>query len=205
MAIKVETYKIEKSKTGKGWWTYDFSYDVTQKQLINDTFFDELGFVEFVEMDTTVRNWTFYRCDASNIPFIEKILDVIPCPQQVSVSITPGYKFGPNNYQYESNAFGWICQNIFQEVAKASISVKGQSYSPIINEPSDETTLLKDAIDFMMQIASDDYTPHCSGTGISRYKLDDLTNYSKAEMYIVKQPSIELGLINSAFSTLSCQ
>ncbi len=77
-----------------------------QKQLINDTFFDELGFVDYVDVDTTNRTWTFWRCDASSIDFVKKIMDVLHCPEQISVSIAPVYKFGPSNYRYQDNIFG---------------------------------------------------------------------------------------------------
>lgn len=46
---------ISNLSKNNGIWSYDYTYDQTQKQLINDEFFNVIGFTDYIVSSNSVK------------------------------------------------------------------------------------------------------------------------------------------------------
>lgn len=97
--------KVENLIKTNGIWQYDYTYDVTNKEMINDEFFDQIGFATRAETGLLNRVWVFNHCDAQNYDLIKAAQDIIQCPQQISIQINDAFKFAQATYRYVAKDF----------------------------------------------------------------------------------------------------
>jgi hypothetical protein len=184
MAIKVSNL----NKTN-GIWSYDYSYDNQQKQLINDEFFDVVDFVRNMDLTITPKTRLFNLCDSTDHEFFQLANTIMSCPQSVTIAIQEPYKLASQSFRYVSHDFTWICTNIFRDIMKVSLGVKGLSTNCEI-DPMDATVFLYSALTFIEEFFGSEFS----------VIFEEIRG---GKIYSIAQPSIDVGIINNAFTTLS--
>lgn len=116
-------------------------------------------------------------------------MSVVQCPQSISVSISDQYKEAQVSYRYSANDFKYMCTNIYQDIIKLNISVKGIggcSLGDVV-----VSTLMSNTFLYISDIIGGEYSEWIS-------KMSGATKYS-----VIEQPNLQPGIINDAFGSLS--
>lgn len=172
-----------------GIWSYDYTYDQTQKQLINDEFFNVIGFTDYIVSTNSIKTWLFSFCDSTDHEALELSLNALGCLQSFSASINEGWKFAQHNYRYYHHDFGWMHTDIYRDVIRMTISIKATSDKCEIIE-IDNTALVIASLELIRGVLGDEYDVL-------------LTEISEGTIYVMSTPQIEVGIINEAFNKLS--
>ena len=120
--------------------------------------------------------------------FISMSHDVIHCPQSISVSFSDAFKLAQHNFRNVSSDFTWICTNIYRDIMRSVINIKGKSFDCQIGDV-DENLFLLASLDFIQNIIGVEYQTFLDEIRFGTY-------------YINRHPSIEVGIINDVFSNV---
>lgn len=112
------------------------------------------------------------------------------CPQSISIGIQEPYKLASQSFRYVSHDFTWICTSIYRDIMKVSLGIKGLSSNCEINL-IDGTEMLFSALTLIEDFFGDEFS----------IILEEIRG---GKIYAITQPNIDVGIINNAFTTLSC-
>ena len=97
--------KVENLINSNGIWQYDYTYDVINKEMINDDFFNQVGFSARSNTGLLNKIYIFNYCNAQEYDLIQTAQTIIKCPQQVAIQINDAFKFAQATYRYVDKDF----------------------------------------------------------------------------------------------------